>query len=720
MKKLTITAAFLITLLTTPLTLSADEGMWLPQLLKDLNEGDMQKLGCKLTAEQIFSVNNSSLKDAVVLFGGGCTGEMISNEGLLLTNHHCGYSSIQSHSTVDHNYLDNGFWAKNKSEELPTPGLTCTFVIRIDDVTKQVLAGLKDGMNEEERMIIIENNIDSLEKDAVKNTGYKARIKPYFYGNEYYMVVTETFKDVRLVGAPPESIGKFGGDTDNWMWPRHTGDFSMFRIYANENNEPAEYAATNKPYKPKNFLSISLKGYKQGDFAMTYGFPGRTYEFLTSHAIRMITEVSNPARIAIREKKLDIWMNDMKKDAKVRLMYSSKYARVSNYYKKFQGENKGMRLLNTISMKEELEKKFMDWALTSHQTQYGNLLTEFNTTYQQLYPIELEDALYYECGLGIELVSFANGFNKLVNLSKDATSTDEQIKAEAERLKKGIPGFFKNYNISTDRNMMSAMLKMYADMSKTNRSKVFDDVKNKYKNDYVAFSEKVFKKSMLTNEQTVTAFLANYSRTSYKKLEKDAGFQLMTDIVDNYAINIRPKITKLEDKIEVLYRDWVKALREMQKDKKFWPDANSTMRVAYGTIEPYKPFDGAMYDYKSTLSGVIEKMENTNSEFTVPSKLLELYTKKDFGQYAENGDVPVAFISTNHTTGGNSGSPLIDGNGNLIGLNFDTVWEGTMNNYHFDASRVRNISVDIRYVLFIVDKFAGAGYLINEMKLINN
>lgn len=717
MKKFSILTA-LLTILINPFNLTADEGMWLPQFLKDLNEGEMQKLGCKLTADQIYSVNNSSLKDAIVLFGGGCTGEMVSNEGLLLTNHHCGYGSIQSHSTVEHNYLDNGFWAKNKGEELPTPGLTCTFVVRIDDVTKQVLNGVTDNMDEAERNKLIEKNCKTLEADAVKDTWYRARIRPYFYGNEYYMVVTETFKDIRLVGAPPQSIGKFGGETDNWMWPRHTGDFSVFRIYANEKNEPADYSASNKPFKPKNFLNVSLKGYQKGDFTMTYGFPGRTYEYLTSQGIRMITEISNPTSISIREKRLGIWMNDMSASDKIRLQYSSKYARISNYYKKFQGEDKGMRLLNTITMKESLEKQFREWAYTSKQTQYGNLLTDFKTAYEQMYPLELESTLFDECGMGIELVSFANRFITLVALSKNINSTDEQIKAEVENLKKDAARFFKDYNAPTDQKELAALFKMYSDLSKTHRTPAFDLVAKKYKNDYTEYAEEVFENSWLVNEKKVTSFLNNYKRSQFKKIEKDMGFKLMLDIVNNYKKNIDPAYSALETKIDLLYRQWVKALREMQKDRKFWPDANSTLRVAYGTVAPYKPFDGALYDYKTTLSGVIEKMDNTNPEFRVPQKLVDLYNAKDFGQYAENGDVPVAFIASNHTTGGNSGSPLLDGEGRLLGLNFDTAWEGTMSNYHFNADRARNISVDIRYVLFIIDKFAGAGYLVDEMKLV--
>ncbi len=715
----TLKSIIIIACLALPaLKAVADEGMWLPQLLKDLNEGDMKKLGCKLSAEDIFSVNHSSLKDAIVLFGGGCTGEMVSNDGLLLTNHHCGYSSIQSHSSVEHNYLSNGFWAKNRSEELSNPGLTCTFVIRIENVTKQVLEGVSDTLNELARNKMIELKCKTIEAETIKGTGYQAKIKAYFYGIEFYMVVSETYKDVRLVGAPPESIGKFGGDTDNWMWPRHTGDFSVFRIYANEKNEPAEYAAGNKPYHPKNFLSISLKGYQKGDFTMTYGFPGKTFEYLTSQGIRLVTDQSNPLKIKIREKRLDIWTSAMKSSDKIHLQYSSKYAGISNYYKKFQGEDKGMRMMNTIAMKEDLENRFQDWAGKNKNREYINLLAGFKMNYEKLYPLQMENDLFTECAMGIELLSFANKFNNLVKISKDPASTDAQIKTEVELMKKESTRFFKDYDAPTDQKMLAALLKMYSETSKTNRPLLFDNIKINYDNNFTKYAKEIFKFSWLTNEKKVNDFLSNYEKGKCKKLQKDFGFILMDELVSNFKTNIAPGYNSVQVKLETLYREWIKGLREMQTERKFWPDANSTLRVAYGTVEPYKPYDGALYEIKTTLSGVIEKMDNTNPEFTVPDKLLALYNKKDFGQYAENGDIPVAFIATNHTTGGNSGSPLLNNEGQLLGLNFDTAWEGTLSNYHFTEERVRNISVDIRYVLFLIDKFGDAGYLLDEMKLV--
>ena len=715
MKKIFVAIALFI----FSMNLLADEGMWIPLLLKEFNESAMQKLGCKLTAEDIYSVNHSSLKDAIVQFGGGCTGELVSGDGLVLTNHHCGFYNIQQLSTVEHNYLKNGFWAMNKSQELPAKGLICTFVVRIEDVTKKTLEGVTDKMTEDERNKTINDNSKKIETEAVNGTHYKAKVKPYFFGSEYYMTVTETYTDVRLVGTPPESIGKFGGETDNWMWPRHTCDFSMFRIYANTNNEPAEYSADNKPFKPKSFLSISMKGYKQGDFTMTYGFPGTTLEYLTSYGIKLVTEVSNPHNIKVRGLILDIWHADMKANEKVGIQYASKYARLSNYYKKFQGEDKGMRVIQTVKMKEELEKKFQDWADKGNNHQYKGLLAEYKTAYTKLSPLQIETDIYSECVMNMEIVRYANGFNTLYKLCKDEKSTDSSITATVEQMKKNIPGYFKDYNAPTDKKIMVAMLNhYYVTSQKDFRAATIDDLHNKYNGDFAKYADEVFKKSVFGDEKKITDFLNSFTRKKGKKLDKDPAFFLARGLVDNYITKISVDYNGLRSKINLLQRTWVAGLREMESDKKFWPDANSTLRIAYGTVQPYKPYDGAKYEFMTTLSGVIEKMDNTNDEFTVPQKLVDLYNNRDFGQYAENGDVPVAFIATNHTTGGNSGSPLLDAEGYLLGLNFDTVWEGTMSNYHFSEERVRNISVDIRYVLFMMDKFAGAGYLLDEMKLV--
>lgn len=697
----------------------ADEGMWLPNLIKKLNEGDMQKIGMKLTAEDIYSVNNSSLKDAIVQFGGGCTGELVSADGLLFTNHHCGFGQIQSHSTVEHDYLTNGFWAKNRGEELPNPGLTATFVVRIEDVTKQVLEGISDTTTEARRTLITNANMKKIEAEAIKGTKYDAKIKAYFFGNEYYMVITQTYKDVRLVGAPPTSIGKFGGDTDNWMWPRHTGDFSVFRIYANENNEPAEYSVNNKPYKAKNFLAISMAGVKQGDFTLTYGFPGRTFEYLTSYGIKQVTEISNPSNIKVREMRLAIWDEDMKHSDIVRIKYASKYAGVANYYKKFQGENKGMRILNTVQMKQDLEAQFQKWADADPKLQekYGKLLNEFEATYTPFYEYQKEADLMNEAVFGIEIFQVALSFNNLYKLSLNEKTTDEEYKKEIENLKKSTTAFYKDYNADTDKKIFGALLKIYAEKSNVKYKSM---IISSFNGSYDDWADKVFKKSIFADETKMNEFLKIENKKKFKKLIKDPAFELATALNDNFSAKVRPNYIASRNKIELLQRKWMAGLMEMQTDRKFWPDANSTLRVAFGTVEPYKPYDGAQYEISTHLKGIMEKQDNTSDEFTVPAKLAELYDKKDFGRYADaSGDVPVAFIATNHTTGGNSGSPLLNSKGELLGLNFDTGWEGTMSNYHFDASRVRNISVDVRYVLFIIDKFAGAGYLLNEMKLTN-
>ncbi|MEQ1733218.1 MAG: S46 family peptidase [Bacteroidia bacterium] len=707
MKKTIILALVLIANLTR-----ADEGMWLPQLLKALNEPTMQKLGFKLTAEQLYSVNKSSLKDAIGHFNGGCTSELVSAEGLLLTNHHCGYDQIQYHSSIANNYLRDGFWAMNKQQELPCVGLTVTFIVRIDDVTKQALAGVTATMTEEERTKKIEENAKVIEADAAKGTRYQTKVRSFFFGNEYYMFTTETFKDVRLVGAPPESVGKFGGDTDNWMWPRHTGDFSVFRIYANEKNEPCEYNAANKPYVPKKFLKVSTSGYKKGDFTLTYGFPGRTFQYLTSYGIKQVYEVSNPNNIKAREKRLGIWTSHMRANPTVRLQYASKHASVSNYYKKFQGENKGMRILNTMKYKQDIETKFQAWADASGDVTYKNLLGEFKTTYDKFYPLQLETDLLSECALAPEVLKMANSFTAIVAMAKDEKKTDDEVKAELEKNKKRIEDFYKDYDVATDKEVFTEMLGMY--LAKTTHATT---LATKGVVAPATMSADVFNSTFASKEKMMQLLTA-FDRKVIVALENDKAYTTTKAIVDNYNTAVKPEYVALRNKIELMNRTWVTGLRAMQPTKKFWPDANSTLRVAYGTVEPYKPYDGAMFEQITHLKGVIEKMDNTSEEFTVPDKLLDLYNKKDFGIYADaTGDVPVAFIATNHTTGGNSGSPLLDKKGRLLGLNFDTGWEGAMSNYHFDASRVRNISVDIRYVMFIMDKYAGAGHLVKEMTL---
>lgn len=707
-------------LLLISLSSRADEGMWLPVLLEQLNQSDMQSMGLKLTADDIYSVNHSSLKDAIVLFGGGCTAELISDKGLIITNHHCGYGSVQAHSTLENDYLTNGFWASNPSEELSNPSLSVTFMISMEDVTEKVLKGVTASMSEAKREEIISANIKVLEAEAVKDTKYKAKIKPFYFGNEYYLFITQVFNDVRLVGAPPSSIGKFGGDTDNWAWPRHTGDFSLFRIYADKNNEPAEYSKDNVPYVPKKSLIISLKGVKEGDFAMVYGFPGRTQEYLTSDAVNLIANKENSAMIAIRDRKLGILNEAMKSDPLIKLQYASKYANVANYWKKWIGESRGIKKMNGIGKKQELEAAFAEWVQKDKQRSeiYGSLLKGFSETYQKLTPLSLAYDYFVEAGLGIEIIRYAWTFNNLVTKSLDKSIKDDEITKLVEQLKKGATGFFKNYNQPTDKKLFEALIKIYHDdcnqMYLPSALKIID---TKYSGNYSKYTSYVYGSSILTSEKSVLAFLDSYKRNKASKLKSDPAFTLASNIYNNYFDNVMNEFNTLNDQIDSLSRIYITGLREMQPDKKFYPDANSTLRLAYGKVQGYKPNDAVYYNYYTTLNGIIQKADPDIDDYVVSEKLKDLYNKKDFGIYASDTTMQVAFISTCHTTGGNSGSPVLNANGELIGVNFDRVWEGTMSDIMFDPTQCRNIALDIRYALFIIEKYAGASWMLKEMNI---
>lgn len=699
-----------------------DEGMWLPMLLKQLNEAEMQKKGMRLTAEDIYSVNQSSLKDAIVSFGGFCTGEMISAEGLLLTNHHCGYGQVQQHSTVENDYLTKGFWAMNREQELPNPGLTATFIVRMEDVTKEVLAGTESAKTEAEREAIIQRNTAKVGKAATNGTHYEAVIKPFFFGNEYYMYITETFKDVRLVGAPPSSIGKFGGDTDNWMWPRHTGDFSLFRIYAGPNNEPAEYSPENKPYKPKHHLPISLNGIQENDFTMVFGFPGRTNEYLTSQAVREIYEVSNPAKIKIRETKLNILDKDMKASDEVRIKYAAKYASIANYWKKWIGESRGIRKADAIAEKERLEQQFASWVAAdpSRKAKYGNVLADFEKNYSALDGITISRDYINEAAFGIEIVKLANNFTKLQEMVAQKAPQAE-INTMADRLEQYAAGFFKDYNAPSDQKVFAALMELYYNGVKPElHPSVFKTVGQKYNGDFSKYAAEVFSKSNFTSMAGVQKVLSQ-AKAGKDLMQNDPAFAVASSVADYYRTAVMPTYNTVNDNLSLLYRTYVAGLREMQSDKNFYPDANSTLRVAYGKVEPYEPVDGVEYQYYTTLEGVMEKAASGIAEdYAIPAKLRELYEKKDYGRYGVKGEMPVAFIASNHTTGGNSGSPVINANGQLIGTNFDRNWEGTMSDIVYNPDQVRNIAVDTRYMLFIVDKFAGAGHLVEEMTLVTD
>lgn len=711
----------LLMFLAAPVLVWADEGMWLPMLLEKLNEKDMQKSGLKLRAEDIYSVNKSSLKDAIVHFGGGCTGEIISNEGLLLTNHHCGFSQIQSHSSVQNDYITNGFWAMKREEELPCPGLTVTFIIRMEDVTEKALEGVKEGMSEKERDSVIQANIKRTEEEAVKGTHYSAKTAPFYHGNEYYMFITEVFKDVRMVGAPPSAIGNFGGDTDNWMWPRHTGDFSIFRVYAGKDNKPAEYSKDNVPFKPRHFLPISLKGVKENDFAMVFGFPGRTTEYLPSQAVDLIMNVSDPAKVGLREVRLAAWKSDMEKSDSVRIKYASKYAGVANYYKKWQGEMLGLKQYNAVQRKQEFEKMFSERVAGNKEftQKYATLLNDFERVYKEMKPYQLSYDYFVEAGLAPEIVRYANGFKKLVDLARKEGIKKEEVDKLAADYRKWADRHFKDYYAPADEKVTGGLLqKYYDDIDATMHPPVFGKIVSRH-GDFRKYSADLFTKSVFASKEKILSVLENFDKGKADQLASDPAYQLADGLYSHYRENILPGFTKYNSEAAGLNRKYMQAQREVVPEKKYYPDANSTLRVSYGKVQGYLPREAVHYNYYTSLEGIMEKADIPNPDYKVPEKLVELYNKKDFGQYADaTGMVPTCFIATCHTTGGNSGSPVIDGNGYLIGTNFDRNWEGTMADIMYDPSRVRNIICDIRYTLFVIDKYAGAGHLIKEMKIV--
>ena len=652
----------------------ADEGMWLPsEILKKIK--DIQSQGFKLSAEDIYSVNQSSLKDAVVRFGSGCTGELISSEGLLITNHHCGFGQIQAHSSVEHDYLRDGFWAMSREEELPNPGLTVSFLEYMIDVTDEVLKGYKPKMTEEKRIALVEKNSKKIEEKAVKGKkGLVANVKPIYYGNQYFLFVYKVYTDVRLVGAPPSSIGKFGGDTDNWMWPRHTGDFSVFRVYAGEDNEPADYSPNNVPLRPKKFFKINAKGISEGDFTMVYGFPGTTREYLFSEAVKNTALVSNPHKIALRTLRLDIQKREMDKDQAVRIKYASKQARVANAWKKWQGEAKGIIRLDAVGKKQAFEAQFDKWA--EGKPEYEGLMAKFKELYASIEELLLVQDYQSEALNAVELITFAG---------------------------KGQPDadlFYKDYYMPIDKASFIALYQAYdKNIADTYKSSYFKEQLQKFG------SVEAWADALFTQEPNLTMAAEIYRQTNAY-----------------YQENIAPTLEAVNKEITLLYRTYMKGMMEYneanQAGKIFYPDANSTLRVTYGKVKGYSPADAVYYTPVSSLEGIIQKDNPDIYDYNIPQKLRDLYAAKDYGRWEENGSVPVAFIATNHTSGGNSGSPVLDADGNLIGVNFDRVWEGTMSDVVYDAEICRNISLDIRYALFVMDKLAGAKHLVEEMEII--
>jgi hypothetical protein len=697
----------------------ANEGMWLPLLLEKLNEKEMKSLGMKISAKDIYSINSGSLKDAIVSFGGFCTGEIISSKGLVLTNHHCGFDAVQNHSTLEHNYIREGFWSNSNSEELPNPGLFVTFIIRIEDVTKQILSGVAPTMSESERQSQVDKNMEALRNTVKKENYQKVMIRGFFENNQYFLFVTETYNDVRLVGAPAAAIGNFGKDTDNWMWPRHTGDFSMFRIYAGKDNKPADYSPDNIPYTPKKSLTISLNGVKQGDFTMVFGFPGRTTEYLPASAVEQIITVNDPAKIFIREKALNIIDEFMRKDEQIKLQYASKYAGVQNNYKKWQGEVLGITRTDALSKKKAYEAEFQKRVLANPQwkTKYGNTLQELNNSYAEIKPYGYSRDYFNEIISKIELFTVAGQLSSLVNAFDDGGEV-----AFSKRKKEVIDflnDFFPEHNTEVDKKLFAALMNMYVmDQEKGNVSSMMKEKVTSAAGDFDKLAERVYKETAILNGNSLKAKLQMPTNDVLNYIRSEEGVKLYTDILKTYQTQVQGKLNEIQTRINKLQRTYMQAQIEVFKEKKFYPDANSTLRVTYGNVKGYEARDAVVYDFYTYLDGVMEKYKPGDYEFDVPEKLRTLYQTKDYGPYAVNGKLPVCFIAANHTTGGNSGSPALDAYGRLIGLNFDRVWEGTMSDINYDPSICRNIMVDIRYVLFIIDKFAGAKRLINEMKLV--
>lgn len=695
----------------------ANEGMWLPQLLGQLNEKEMKSLGMKISASDIYNINKGSLKDAIVSFGGFCTAEVISDQGLILTNHHCGYDAIQQHSTIEHNYLMDGFWAKDKGAELPNAGLTATFIVRIDDVTTSVLSGVTGDMDEKARQSAIDKNIARLRQDAKRESWQDVMVRPFYYGNKYYLFITETFKDVRLVGAPPSSIGKFGADTDNWVWPRHTGDFSLFRIYAGKDNRPAEYSPENVPYKPKYSLTISLTGVKPNDFTMVFGFPGRTQEYLPASAVKLQAEVLNPVKINIRDLTLKTWGGYMRQDQQVNLQYSSKHAGIANSWKKWIGESQGIAITNAIQKKLDYEAEFTKRvnANPAWKAKYGNVLPQLNALYAQITPYALVRDQFTETANAVELFTIANQLRSLVNAYKNEGAAGYE-KRKAVVLS-NLEAIFKDYRPEIDREVFTSLTERYfknvdASYIGEDAARMWGDRKNASR-----VAENIYSDSRVLTLAGVQKILGQKPDEAVEDLDKDPALRFTGSLQGQYTTAASPKLNEIQNSINQLQRLYMQAQMDVMKEKRFYPDANSTLRVTYGQVKGYEARDAVDYEPYTYLDGVMEKYKPGDYEFDVHPKLIELYKNKDYGQYAQNGKMPVCFIGTNHTTGGNSGSPALDANGHLVGLNFDRVWEGTMSDLNYDPSICRNIMMDIRYFLFIVDKFAGAGHLVKEMKL---
>ncbi len=710
-----ITSLFFV-FLVSAIALFADEGMWQPYMLNNQTIAEMQKLGCKLTPEQIFSLNQPSIKDAIVQFGGGCTGEIISDQGLLLTNHHCGIGYVQSHSSVDHDYLTDGFWAYNKNEELPNDGLKVYFLNNVYDVTKDILKGVTDDLDEIERAEKINANKSSIIEEAKGDRNVTIEIVPFYAGNQYILFEYNVYSDVRLVACPPWGIGKYGADTDNWTWPRHKGDFCIFRVYTAPDGSPADYSEDNIPLKPKYSLPISIKGINEGDYAMILGYPGSTDRYSSSQSVRLLMEHSAPATVKCRTEKLKVYRKHMDADKEVFIKYASKQASVSNYWKYYIGQIKQLKRNKVVERRIQQEQEFRRWvnADKSRSEKYKDVLPAFNEQYKIASKYQKALTYYVEAGIfGSEAIKQSYRFNTINKLLEDKNKDDAINRLNS--MKNNIETYFSDYDYNLDKEATTVLLNLfYNDIPSEYRPELINKIGGKDNGDFAKYVDKAFNKSIFTCQDRMNKWLENP-----KKLSKDPIFELMTSFLEGY-INIIKQASEASIVGRKASRLYMEGLMEMYADEvNFYPDANFTMRLTYGSIESYKPFDGATYNFESTIDGVMEKYIPNNWEFDLPKDLINLYNKKDYGEYANaNGDLIVNFISTNDITGGNSGSPVLDGEGNLIGLAFDGNWEAMSGDISFENEVQRTISVDIRYVLFVIEKLGKAQNILDELNII--
>ncbi|MBS1771674.1 MAG: S46 family peptidase [Bacteroidetes bacterium] len=694
----------------------AKEGMWLPPTLKS-READMKKQGLDIPIEQLYNDAGTGLNNAVVLFGRGCTGEIISSKGLVLTNHHCGYGTVQGLSSKEHDYFANGFWAMNNSEELPCGGLTVTFIRRMENVTDRILNGIDDTLSEAARDKVISVRIKNLEKGYKVASGMDAQIKPYYNGNQYWVILSETYRDIRLVGFPPNGIGTFGGDTDNWMWPRHTGDFSMFRVYAGKDNKPADYSKDNKPYQTSQYFTINAGGYKEGDFTMVYGFPGTTMEYISSYQLNQIYSIIDPIRIEARTKRLNAWTNHMTASRDVFLKYTSKRAGVANGWKKWQGEVRGLRLNNVVAKKEAYEKTFQGLAVNDNTLPYADdLLSSMAVKSMAVNDVLSADEYIKEAVYGIEIIPHAAVLDKMLNAMRSANS-DTKLRDTLQKIAKQASGFYKNYDAATDMDVFTSLMPLYIQKCNGYIPGAFTKQLQEHGNSYADWCAYVFG-SVLTDENKLNALVNSLTMADAEKIQNDPAWQLYHAIVEFRREKITPTVAKYNDDLAYLNRLYMNAQYKLDKTKTFFPDANLTLRLTYGQVQGIDPDGPAGYSFQTNIDEAIAKNNPDVEEFRVPEKLKELNAKKDYGRWQTNNTVPIAFIASNHTSGGNSGSPVLNAKGELIGTNFDRIWEGTMSDLYFDTNLCRNISLDVRYTLFVIEKFGGAGWLLKEMNIV--